>query len=116
MNHGSLTSIDTVALGLLAAGADWPPPLDTAERNRGARAIKAQLRGVRAGFSDQEPGGASQAGPPNDEQPTPEKLRAIPEYMNQMFLPHDEWQEAFKGRKGTAGRFSLNASRTWLPR
>ncbi len=30
---------------------------------------------------------------------SPEKLLAIPEYMNQMFLPHDEWQEAFKGQK-----------------
>jgi hypothetical protein len=28
---------------------------------------------------------------------SPEKLRALPEYQNQMFLPQDEWREAFKG-------------------
>ncbi len=28
---------------------------------------------------------------------SPEKLRALPEYQNQMFLPQDEWHEAFKG-------------------
>ena len=29
----------------------------------------------------------------------PEKLRALPEYQNQLFLPQDEWREAFKGEK-----------------
>ena len=28
-----------------------------------------------------------------------EKLRALPEYMNQLFLPQDEWHVAFKGLK-----------------
>jgi hypothetical protein len=30
---------------------------------------------------------------------SPEKLRALPEYQNQLFLPQDEWREAFKGEK-----------------
>jgi hypothetical protein len=30
---------------------------------------------------------------------SPEKLRAIPEHMNQLFLPLDEWHVAFKGDK-----------------
>jgi hypothetical protein len=30
---------------------------------------------------------------------SPEKLRTIPEYMNQMILPQDQWHEAFKGQK-----------------
>jgi hypothetical protein len=30
---------------------------------------------------------------------SPEKLRALPEYMNQLFLPRDEWRVAFKGDK-----------------
>ena len=30
---------------------------------------------------------------------SPEKLLAIPEYMNQLFLPQEEWREAFKGEK-----------------
>ena len=29
----------------------------------------------------------------------PEKLRSLPEYQNQSFLPQDEWREAFKGEK-----------------
>jgi hypothetical protein len=30
---------------------------------------------------------------------SPEKLRAIPEYSNQLFLPQDQWHVAFKGEK-----------------
>jgi hypothetical protein len=30
---------------------------------------------------------------------SPERLRALPEYMNQLFLPRDEWRVAFKGKK-----------------
>jgi hypothetical protein len=30
---------------------------------------------------------------------SPEKLRALPENQNQLFLPHDEWRVAFKGEK-----------------
>jgi hypothetical protein len=30
---------------------------------------------------------------------SPEKLRALPEHMNQLFLPQDEWHVAFKGEK-----------------
>ena len=45
---------------------------------------------------------------------SPEKLRAIPEYMNQLFLPQDEWHVAFKGEKRYSGRSSPSASSTWL--
>jgi hypothetical protein len=30
---------------------------------------------------------------------SPEKLRAVPEYINKLFLPEDEWRIAFKGHK-----------------
>lgn len=95
MNDRSLRSIRAVALGLLAAGAGLAAARHGGAESEEARAIKAQfarqverIKSLEVAYKLDTTSNLS-----------PEKLRAIPEYMNQLFLPKDEWHEAFKGEK-----------------
>jgi hypothetical protein len=96
MNHGTLRGTNTLAVGLLAAGVGVAMAArnDQAESEE-ARAIKAQfarqverIKSLEVAYKLETKSNLS-----------PEKLRALPEHMNQLFLPQDEWHEAFKGQK-----------------
>lgn len=86
----SIMAMGVLALGMGAAGALARP--DNAESDE-TRAVKAQftrqverIKSLEVSYKLETRSNLS-----------PEKLRALPEYQNQMFLPRDEWREAFKG-------------------
>jgi hypothetical protein len=96
MNNRNVKVPCFLALVLLAAGVGLAT---AARRNESeseeARAIKAQyarqverIKSLEVAYKRETKSNLS-----------PEKLRAMPEHMNQLFLPLDEWHEAFKGQK-----------------
>jgi hypothetical protein len=96
MNNRNVRLPRFLALGLLAAGVGLAM---AARRNESeseeTRAIKAQyarqverIKSLEVAYKLETKSNLS-----------PEKLRAMPEHMNQLFLPQDEWHEAFKGQK-----------------
>ena len=95
MNNRNVKVPCFLALVLLAAGVGLAT---AARRNESeseeARAIKAQyarqverIKSLEVAYKRETKSNLS-----------PEKLRAMPEHMNQLFLPQDEWHEAFKGQ------------------
>ncbi len=94
MNRIQVKQISTLFLGAsaLAAGLAFAAR-EQAPESAETRAIKAQLahqveriKSLEVHYKLETTSNLS-----------PDKLRALPEYMNQMFLPSDEWDEAFKG-------------------
>jgi hypothetical protein len=94
MNRGPRLSTQALAAVLLAGASSFPLPAEGAE-SEATREIKSRyagnvqrIRSLDVSYQLETRSNLS-----------PEKLLALPEYMNQMFLPKDEWRVAFKGRK-----------------
>jgi hypothetical protein len=96
MNNRNVKLPRFLALVLLAAGVGLAT---AARRNESeseeARAVKAEyarqverIKSLEVAYKLETKSNLS-----------PEKLRAMPEHINQLFLPQDEWHEAFKGQK-----------------
>ncbi len=82
-----------VAVGVLAAGLGVAMARPKGAESDEARAIKAQFTSQVERIKSLEVSYKLET----NSNLSPEKLRALPEYQNQMFLPQDEWREAFKG-------------------
>ena len=61
-----------------------------------------QAREIKARFAARSSGSRASRSPTGwrpRPSSSPEQLLALPEHQNQLFLPQDEWREAFKGEK-----------------
>ncbi len=93
MRRGRLQRTCILTIGVLAASLGVAMARQQDAESDEARALKAQftrqferIKSLEVSYKLETKSNLS-----------PEKLRALPEYQNQMFLPQDEWREAFKG-------------------
>jgi hypothetical protein len=96
MNHLQLRGTSTLALVLIATGTGIAAAaLRGGPESAEARALKEKyarqvqrIQSLEVAYKLTTKSNLS-----------PEELRALPEYQNQLFLPQDEWKVAFKGAK-----------------